>query len=90
MRNVFLPLALISVLGFGGAAFAANNSPVTATTGPILLLQGQDGSVTLADGTRFVVPASIDLTSFNETENVTVHWQQVGNSKVAIAVSHAQ
>ena len=89
IRNVLLRLALISAIGFGGAAFASNNAPVTASTAAILVLQAQDGSVTLADGTRFGVPATINLASFNDREQVTGQWQQVGKSKVAASVSHA-
>ena len=90
MRNVFLPLAVIAAVGFGGVAMASNNAPTTATTGAILTVDPQGGSIFLADGSHYVVPATINLTSFNDTENVTVEWQQVGSSKVVTAVSHAQ
>lgn len=87
MRNVFLPVALIAALGFGGAAFAGNNAAVSSTSGGILLLQS--GGVVLKDGSRFVVPASVNLTNISEGELVTVNWQQVGNVKVVTSVSHA-
>lgn len=87
MRNVFLPLALIAAIGFGGAAFAGNNAPVNSTSGGILLLQA--GGVLLEDGSRFVLPASVNVTNITEGELVTVKWQQSGNVKVITSVSHA-
>ena len=87
MRNVFLPVALIAALGFGGAAFAGSNAPVNASSGGILLLQA--GGVVLKDGSRFVLPASVNVTNISEGELVTVNWQQVGNVKVVTSVSHA-
>lgn len=87
MRNVFLPLALIAAIGFGGAAFAGNNAPVNATSGGILLLQA--GGVVLKDGSRFVLPASVNVTNISEGELVTLNWQQSGNVKVITSVSHA-
>ena len=87
MRNVFLPLALIAAIGFGGAAFAGNNAPVNSTSGGILLLQA--GGVLLKDGSRFVLPASVNVTNITEGELVTVKWQQSGNVKVITSVSHA-
>ena len=87
MRIVFLPLALIAAIGFGGAAFAGNNAPVNSTSGGILLLQA--GGVLLKDGSRFVLPASVNVTNITEGELVTVKWQQSGNVKVITSVSHA-
>ena len=89
MRNVFLPVALIAALGFGGAAFAGNNAAISATSGGILLLQAEEGGLVLKDGSRYVVPASVNLTNISEGELVTVNWQQVGNVKVVTSVSHA-
>ena len=96
MSNKIVSIALISALTLGGAvslsgaAFASNNAPVSQTTGSVLVLHAEDGSVILSDGKLYVVPSSINLASFNDGERVTASWQQVGDTRVVIGFNHAQ
>ena len=96
MSNKIISLAVISALTLGGAvslsgaAFAANNAPVSQTTGSVLVLHADDGSVILSDGKLYVVPASINLTAFNDGERVTANWQQVGDTRLVVGFTHAQ
>ena len=89
MRNIFLPAALIAALGFGGAAFAGNDAPLNQTSGAILLLQASEGGLVLQDGSRYVLPATVQVNNLSDGEHVTVSWQQNGNVKVVTSVTHA-
>lgn len=96
MSNKIVSLALISALTLGGAvslssaAFASNNAPVSQTSGSVLVLHAEDGTVILSDGQLYVVPASINLASFNDGEHVTASWQQVGDTRLVVGLTHAQ
>ena len=96
MSNKIVSVAVISALTFGGAlslgsaAFASNSAPVSQTNGSVLVLHPKDGTVILSDGQLYVVPATINLTAFNDGEHVTASWQQVGNTRVVVGLNHAQ
>lgn len=95
MKTNFASLALITALSLGGsltlggAAFAESSAPVTQETGSILVVHRDNGTIYLNDGTKYIVPSRISLASFSDTENVVLQWQQAGNDRIVVALSHA-
>ena len=96
MKTKFASLALVTALALGGslslgaAAFAANTGPVMQESSSILVVHRENGTIYLNDGTKYVVPTGISLASFSDTENVSLQWQQSGNDRVVVSLTHAQ
>ncbi len=95
MSNKIVTAAVIGAMTFGSvlsltsAAFAMNGAPVSESIGTIQTLHADDGSLMLNDGKIYLVPATINLAQFNDTQHVKVEWQQVGQTRVVTDISSA-
>lgn len=87
MRTAILSTVLVAALGLGGTAFATTNTPITETTGAILVLR--DGGLLLEGNGSFVVSPSVDLAKYNEGQTVTLDWYQSGNTRIVTGISLA-
>ena len=68
MRSNLLSLALIAGIGFGGAAFAAS----TDTTGVVKSIDEKTMTLTLEDGSAYVLPKCFDVKTLKVGEKVVV------------------
>ena len=76
---------LATTLGFGAAAFAAP----TDTTGTIKAIDAKAYSVTLADGTVYLLPKTFKLADFKIGEKVKLHWDMMGTARDATTMAAA-
>ena len=74
MRSKFASaLIMTAVLGLGSAGFAATN-----TAGTIKTIDAKAGSVTLSDGTVYMLPSGFKLDTFKVGEKVSISWDMKG------------
>ena len=78
-------LLLTSTLGFGVAAMAAPSD----TTGTIKSIDAKAISVTLDNGTVYMLPKTFKLADFKVGEKVSVHWELKGTAHDATAMTAA-
>lgn len=83
MRSLILPAALVATVVASGA-FAA-----TTTTGEIKSIDAKALSVTLADGTVYMLPAGFKLDALKVGEKVSINWDMKGTAHEASAVKAA-
>ena len=72
--NMASALIVTAALGLGSAAFAATN-----TAGTIKSIDAKAGSVTLQDGTVYMLPAGFKLDTFKAGEKVSISWDLKGS-----------
>jgi Cu/Ag efflux protein CusF len=80
MRAKILPLILIATMGASGA-FAA-----TTTDGKIKSIDAKTMSITLADGSSYMLPSGFKLDTLKVGEKVAVTWDLKGKVNEASAV----
>ncbi len=76
---------LTTTLGFGVAAMAA----LTDTTGTIKSIDAKAISVTLDNGTVYMLPKAFKLAAFKVGEKVSVHWELKGTAHDATEMTAA-
>jgi len=81
MRSYLLPLALSLSFAAAGAMAA------TTTNGVIKSMDAKAHTVTLADGSVYVLPKTIKAGSMKVGEKVAIIWNQKGNAKDATKVT---
>jgi Cu/Ag efflux protein CusF len=75
MRSKFASIVLLTAaLGFGSAALAA----ATDTIGTIKAIDTKAMSVTLQDGTVYMLPKGVKLDGFKIGEKVSLLWEMKG------------
>jgi Cu/Ag efflux protein CusF len=84
MRKNILLLATIAGLGLSGVAFAA-----TTTAGTIKSIDAKALSVTLDNGSVYVLPAGFKADSLKVGEKVTIVWDMNGKAYEAETVTKA-
>jgi hypothetical protein len=82
MRKLLVPAAAAAVLATSALAFAAAQH----TDGTIKTVDMKMSSLTLADGTAFVLPKKFKDPGLKAGEKVSVMWDMSGKDKVAESV----
>ena len=83
MRAFMLPAAIILSIGSASLAMAA----ATTTDGVIKSLDMKTNTITLADGTAYMLPKGFKDPGLKVGEKVAVVWDLKGNIHEASAVS---
>ena len=83
MRILIGATVAASVIGFAGAAFAAE------ATGVIKNLNSAKDVVTLANGATYDVAKGVNLSNFKVGEKVTITYSQAGKMMDATAITRA-
>jgi len=78
-------LLLAGTIGAGSAAFATPSD----TVGTIKSIDATAISVTLDNGTVYMLPKTFKLADFKVGEKVTVHWDILGTAHEATAMTAA-
>lgn len=82
MRKLLVPAAAAAILATSAVAFAA----VQHTDGTIKTFDAKAMSLTLADGSSFVLPKKFKDPGLKAGEKVSISWDMSGKNKVAEAV----
>ncbi|MBP1859646.1 DUF1344 domain-containing protein [Rhizobium herbae] len=82
MRALLTSLTLLSAISLSSAAFAAST-----TTGTIRAYDAQAMTLTLKNGTKFLLPGGFKDPGLKVGERVTVAYQTMGNKHRAMAVT---
>lgn len=82
MRKLLAPVAAAALLATSALAFAAPQH----TDGTIKSYDSKSMSLTLADGTNFVLPKHFKDPGLKAGEKVSVMWDMSGKHKVAESV----
>ncbi|PWK63863.1 DUF1344 domain-containing protein [Aminobacter sp. AP02] len=82
MRKLLVPAAAVAVLATSGLAFAAAQH----TDGTIKSVDMKAMSLTMADGTTFMLPKTFKDPGLKAGEKVSVMWDMSGTHKVAESV----
>ncbi|HTO33014.1 MAG TPA: DUF1344 domain-containing protein [Pararhizobium sp.] len=85
MRALLTSLTLISAISLSSAAFAAST-----TTGTVRAFDAKALTLTLKDGTRYMLPASFKDPGIKVGEKVKVAYDMIGKKHQATAVTLAQ
>ena len=84
MRRFLIPVLLISAVGLSGAAFAASTA-----NGAIKSIDTKAMSVTLDNGTVYMLPKGFKIDSVKVGEKVSVLWTEQGGKYEASEVKAA-
>jgi hypothetical protein len=82
MRALLTSLTLISAISLSSAAFAAST-----TTGTIRALDTKAMTLTLKNGTRYMLPANFRNPGLKVGEKVTIAYQMIGKKHQVTAVT---
>jgi hypothetical protein len=82
MRALLTSLTLISAISLSSAAFAANT-----TTGTIRALDTRAMTLTLKNGTRYMLPANFRNPGLKVGEKVTIAYEMIGKKHQATTVT---
>lgn len=82
MRSILIPAAIVASIAASGA-FAAT------TTGAIKSIDAKALSITLADGSVYMLPKGFKLDALKVGEKVSVNWDKQGKDNVATEVKAA-
>lgn len=82
MRKLVVPAAAAAILATSALAFAAAQH----TDGTIKTFDSKAMSLTLADGTSFMLPKHFKNPGLKAGEKVSVMWDMSGKNKVAETV----
>lgn len=83
MRAYLVPLALAASIAAAPMAFAA---AAQSSTGAIKAYNSKAHSITLADGTTYMLPANYTAPKLKVGERVQVSWEMKGNMHDATSV----
>ncbi len=84
MRRVLLPALIVSAIGLSGAAFAAS-----AATGAIKSIDAKAMSITLDNGTVYMLPQGFKIDSVKVGEKVSLMWTEKAGKYEASEVKAA-
>lgn len=84
MRTKILPLILVATMAASGAFAGA-----TTTDGTIKSIDAKAMSITLADGTVYMLPSGFKVDGLKVGEKVAVTWELKGKVNEASAVKMA-
>lgn len=82
MRRTLSVLLTISTLGLSSAAFAADATGSIKTVSP--------GMLSLTDGERFKIPATVKTNGFKVGERITVSYSMTGKIKMATRITRVE
>ncbi|WP_426236744.1 DUF1344 domain-containing protein [Pararhizobium sp. DWP1-1-3] len=82
MRALLTSLTILSAISLSSAAFAAST-----TTGIIRAYDMKAMTVTLKNGTKFMLPASFDNPGLKVGEKVTIAYETMGKKHRATAIT---
>ena len=82
MRSYILPLTLIASIGAASVAFAS-----TTSVGVIKAMDAKTHSLTLADGTVYMLPSKFKDPGLKVGEKVSIVWDMKGTAHDATAVT---
>ncbi|KQS96364.1 MULTISPECIES: DUF1344 domain-containing protein [unclassified Rhizobium] len=85
MRALLTSLTLISAISLSSAAFAASTA-----TGTVRAFDAKAQTLTLKDGTSYMLPASFKDPGIKVGEKVKVAYEMIGKKHQATAVTLAQ
>lgn len=85
MRALLTSLTIISAISLSSAAFAAST-----TTGTIRAIDAKAMTLTLKDGSSYVLPAGFKNPGLKAGEKVTIAYEMVGKKHQATAVTPLQ
>lgn len=86
MRKLLVPAIAAAVLATSAIAFAAAQT----TAGTIKTVDMKAMSLTMADGTTFMLPKTFKDPGLKAGEKVSVMWNMTGKDKVAESVKIAK
>jgi hypothetical protein len=81
MRKLLVPAVAAAILATSAVAFAATKN----TTGTVKAFDTK--SLTLANGTEYILPAGFKDPGIKAGERVTIAWDTKGGSKIAEKVT---
>lgn len=82
MRTLLTSLTILSAISLSSAAFAAST-----TTGTIRAYDAQAMTLTLKNGTKYLLPATFKDPGLKVGERVTIAYQTMGQKHRATAVT---
>ena len=85
MRALLTSLTILSAITLSSAAFAAST-----TTGTIRAIDTKAMTLTLKNGTRFMLPATFRSAGLKTGEKVTIAYETMGRKHQATSVTPVQ
>ncbi|WP_275789497.1 DUF1344 domain-containing protein [Pararhizobium gei] len=85
MRALLTSLTIISAISLSSAAFAANS-----TTGTIRAVDAKAMTLTLKNGTSYVLPAGFKDSGLKAGEKVKIAYDVIGKKHQATAITPVQ
>ena len=79
MRKLLVPAAAAAILASSAVAFAATHN----ASGKVKSIDMQMGTLTLSNGTQYVLPKGFKDPGLKAGEKVTVSWDMKNGSKMA-------
>jgi hypothetical protein len=86
MRKLLVPAAAAAILATSAIAFAATQN----TTGTVKSFDSKAMTLTLDNGTQYMLPKTFRNPRLKAGEKVTVAWDMKGGSKIAEKVTIAK
>jgi hypothetical protein len=86
MRNILIPAAAAALLATSALSFAAQQQ----TTGVVKTFDSKAMTLSLADGSSYLLPKSFKDPGIKAGEKVTVAWEQSGTHRTADSVTIAK
>jgi hypothetical protein len=86
MRNILIPAAAAALLATSALSFAAQQQ----TTGVVKTFDSKAMTLSLADGSSYMLPKSFKDPGIKAGEKVTVAWEQSGAHRTADSVTIAK
>ena len=86
MRKLLVPAVAAAILATSAVAFAATKN----TTGTVKSFDTKGMTLTLANGTEYILPQGFKDPGIKAGEKVTVAWDTKGGSKIAEKVTIAK
>jgi Cu/Ag efflux protein CusF len=83
MRTLLIPAAAAAILATSTFAFAAAQH----ATGTVKAYDSKAMTLTLADGSMYLLPKSFKNPGLKAGEKVSVNWQKSGSKKIADQVT---
>ena len=83
MRTLLIPAAAAAILATSTFAFAAAQH----ATGRVKAYDSKAMTLTLADGSMYLLPKSFKNPGLKAGEKVSVNWQKSGSKKIADQVT---
>ena len=83
MRKLLVPAVAAAILASSAVAFAATHN----TTGTVKSFDSKAMTLTLANGTQYMLPKTFKDPGLKAGEKVTIAWDTKGGSKIAEQVT---